>query len=670
MAMDEAAAQKIAELTDSLAKATAVNDILTGKADKVSKSFGNVNSAAGTMVGGMGNFIGSMNAGAQGMDAYSGMVSAGAKALVTLTGESGTAGKILGGLATATGGVTTAIFKQSDALFKSYQDISTIGAAGSSGMQGVFDNMQKFGYSIEELPKFGALLAQSSESLAVFGGTVQQGVKQFAEVAEGIQRSGVQTEFLRLGMSVDGINKGMAGYLRVQTQAGLAQGKSNAELTAGAASYLRELDIMTKLTGKSAESMQKEQEERIMNERYAVHQRDLQQAVLRGGEEGLAAAKQLAEEDKVLKQTSGETKKGFMAAFAGFGATTEEGRKLMMTSKEAYDEASKGIGSSANVAMDSLKAGSKQSLDTLGGALRAGVTGVILPANELIAAENLKGTAEERRAAAEAEQKKMLKETEASVANQVSIRQNQAEITRGMNSMVQVGVRPATIALEKFTSVLQAGVTRLPGTGDKTGIRNTPGRGSTAPGVGSQGNIIDPEIIKQNQGTINKFNKPADMLSGYIKSFEQLNDPAKLAREGADPGVMAKILDKSQRTNQSAAETARLAATSAPVQAATPATTQFSLSSVMANIIEKNKLGKTQYTGPNSTLPSPVGDTTPTGPAAAPASSATTDSGMLVTSLNELLQSNRSQQASLEELIDLSRKSLSQNGKLLQVARQ
>jgi hypothetical protein len=670
MAMDEAAAQKIAELTDSLAKATAVNDILTGKADKVSKSFGNVNSAAGTMVGGMGNFIGSMNAGAQGMDAYSGMVSAGAKALVTLTGESGTAGKILGGLATATGGVTTAIFKQSDALFKSYQDISTIGAAGSSGMQGVFDNMQKFGYSIEELPKFGALLAQSSESLAVFGGTVQQGVKQFAEVAEGIQRSGVQTEFLRLGMSVDGINKGMAGYLRIQTQAGTAQGKTNAELTAGAAAYIREMDIMTKLTGKSAESMQKEQEERINNERYAIHQRELQQAVQRGGEEGLAAAKQLAAEDMVLKQTSGDTKKGFMAAFAGFGATTEEGARLMRTAPEAFNEAAKGMGTSANQTMDLLKTGSERTLNTMGGLYKAGVTGVFLSAKESIENANLKGTAEERRAAAEAEQKKMTTETEASVANQVSIRQNQTEITRGMNSMVQFGVRPATTALEKFTSVLQAGVTRLPGTGDKTGIRNTPGRGSTAPGVGSQGNIIDPEIIKQNQGTINKFNKPADMLSGYIKSFEQLNDPAKLAREGADPGVMAKILDKSQRANQSAAATP---ATSAPVpvQAATPATTQFSLSSVMANIIEKNKLGNGQYTGPNSTMPVPVGDTTPTGPATAPASSATTtDAGILTTSLNELLQSNRLQQASLEELIDLSRKSLSQNGKLLQVARQ
>jgi hypothetical protein len=43
---------------------------------------------------------------------------------------------------------------------------------------------------------------------------------------------------------------------------------------------------------------------------------------------------------------------------------------------------------------------------------------------------------------------------------------------------------------------------------------------------------------------------------------------------------------------------------------------------------------------------------------------------MLITSLNELLQSNRSQQASLEELIDLSRRNLAQGGKLVLAARQ
>ena len=593
---------------------------LSGKTTDVSRAFSGLGTSAGDLVG-------AMNSGAQGMSTYSGMVTAGAKALSTLTGEAGLAGKILGGLATATGGVTTAIFKQSDALFKSYQDISQIGAAGSSGMQGVFDNMQKFGYSIEELPKFSALLAQSSESLAVFGGTVEQGAKRFADVAEGIQRSGIQTEFQRMGMSVDSINKGMAGYLKIQTQTGAAQGKSNAELTAGAAAYIREMDIMTKLTGKSSEALQKEQEERLNNERYAIHQRELQQAVQRGGEEGLAAAKQLAEEDKILKQTSGETRKGFMATFAGFGATTEEGRKLMQTAPEAYAEAAKGIGTSANQTMDLLKEGAKRGMDQFGGTIKAAGNTILLPVNEMIAAENLTGTAEERRAAAEAAQKSMTQGAEASVANQVSIRQNQAEITRGMQSMVQIGVRPATAALEKFTGALQTGVTKLPGTGDKTGTRNTPGRGSTAPGVGSQGSMIDPEIIRQNQGTINKFNTPADIFSGFIKSFGALNNPAELARQGSDPGTMARILDR-------------------------------------------NNLGNTQYTGPNSTLPSPVGNTTPIVPAATPVSATSnTESGMLTTSINELIKSAALQQSSMDELVDLSRKSLAQNGKILQATR-
>jgi hypothetical protein len=43
---------------------------------------------------------------------------------------------------------------------------------------------------------------------------------------------------------------------------------------------------------------------------------------------------------------------------------------------------------------------------------------------------------------------------------------------------------------------------------------------------------------------------------------------------------------------------------------------------------------------------------------------------MLTTSLNELLQSNRLQQASLDELVDLSRRSLAQGGKLVLAARQ
>jgi hypothetical protein len=240
-----------------------------------------------------------------------------------------------------------------------------------------------------------------------------------------------------------------------------------------------------------------------------------------------------------------------------------------------------------------------------------------------------------------------------------------------MNSMVQVGVHPATAALKSFTAGLEAVVTRMPGTGDKTGIRNTPGRGDVK-GTGLQGNLIAPEVAQQNKETMAKFagaaNAPAAAMAGMIKKMGQLEkaDPATLM------AVAAKESSRNQSAapNQSAAETARLKATSASVQAATPAKTQFSLSSAMASIIEKTNLGKTQYTGPNSTLPSPVGDTTPTGPAAVPATATTTDSSMLTTSMNELIKRATLQQNSLDELVDLSRRSLAQNGKLLQATRQ
>jgi hypothetical protein len=43
---------------------------------------------------------------------------------------------------------------------------------------------------------------------------------------------------------------------------------------------------------------------------------------------------------------------------------------------------------------------------------------------------------------------------------------------------------------------------------------------------------------------------------------------------------------------------------------------------------------------------------------------------MLTTSMNELIKRATLQQNSLDELVDLSRRSLAQNGKLLQAARQ
>jgi len=700
--MDNAAAQKIAELEDSLAKANGVIDSFTGKTSKAG-------AALSTMSGATGNFVGAMNSGAQGMSAYNGLITAGGKALSQLAGDSTLAQKSLGALAGASSSLITAIFKQSDALFKSYQDISQIGAAGSSGMQGVFDNMQKFGYSIEELPKFGALLAQNSESLSAFGGTVAQGVKQFAGVAEGIQRSGLQTEFQRMGMSVDSINKGTAAYLKTQAMTGASAAKSQAELTAGAAEYLRQQDILTKLTGKSAEALAKNEEARMADQRYNAVQSELELKAQEARDAGNEAAAKDFERQKLQNAALVESvpagmKKGVQDLLSGF-ATTKEAQAVAMTNNRMAQQIQSGRFEAADV----VTSGAQESAANRRRNIALGKTGVMdetfgagmMQAQTEMAAKVRAGvlTPTQATAAAVTAQKAQVETPEAAVANQVAIRQAQSEVTRAMNSMVQVGVHPATAALKSFTAGVEAVVTRLPGTGDKTGTRNTPGRGDVK-GTGFQGNVIAPEIVKQNEQTMSKIkdtaNAPAVFIADMTKKMMSLEAGGaadlsaraireRNSREAAAPApapVQAATPAPTPAPTPTPAPAPVAAPTpaptptptpapvAAPVAAAAPARTQLSMSSVMASIIEKSNLGNAQATGPNSTLSKPVGETTPTAPVTAPAAAAGTDPSTLVTSMNELIKQSALQQASLDELVDLSRRSLAQNGKLLQAARQ
>jgi predicted phage tail protein len=58
---------------------------------------------------------------------------------------------VVGGLTALSKGIKLA-GEQSEALFKTFQDLSKTGQSTAGGMTEVFNNMQKFGYGIKELP--------------------------------------------------------------------------------------------------------------------------------------------------------------------------------------------------------------------------------------------------------------------------------------------------------------------------------------------------------------------------------------------------------------------------------------------------------------------------------------------------------------------------------------
>ena len=452
---DEAALKaKIAELEN---KVEALS-VLVGKAGG---SIRNFSSSTDTLLGPIGSLVDATRSGATGLSAYNSTLDKGGEIVKMVSGFMGDLGK---GLNLAGGALTQYVQMvnvQSDELYKTYQDLASVGAAGKADLKSIMDTAKQFGaVSEKDLPKFAQMVSQNSETLAKFGGTVSEGLKTFGAVSAEIQQTGLQTQFMNMGMSVDSINKGMAGYLKMQTQTGAAQKMTTEELAAGTADYLKNLDVLSKLTGKSGEAIQKERDERLLNEQYSIHQRQLQQRADAGDME---AKKKLEEEDKVLSQTTGDARKGFMAAFTGMGMQTEEGRKLFMSAPEAFKMAASGQGVEAGKILDSAKGEFGKTMDQFGTLIMAAGNKFMINVSDMRFTENMKGTAEEREKAAKQQQQDQIERTAASVAAQTALTQEQRKATENLTNFVTLGIEPVQNAMLQLATATRQVTDTLPG---------------------------------------------------------------------------------------------------------------------------------------------------------------------------------------------------------------
>jgi len=201
--------------------------------------------------------------GSKGAAVFNNSLEAGAEVVNTLLSRFGVLGLAIGGAVKLFTMFVGAANKQSDALYKSYQDISRAGVAGKEGLTGVYGSMKQFGYTLDQLNDMGALLKENSKSFGLFTSSALAGAKQFGNVADSIQNSPLRKQFFNLGMTVDDINRGIAGYMVQEGKLGKLRGQSQAEVSKGAAAYIREMEILTRLTGQSRQEME-EQRERAM----------------------------------------------------------------------------------------------------------------------------------------------------------------------------------------------------------------------------------------------------------------------------------------------------------------------------------------------------------------------------------------------------------------------
>ena len=197
----------------------------------------------------------------------------------SIDGVSGALGNLLGlipyigpalkTLVKGVGDYSQAVNDQAELLYNNYQEMSKIGAAGAEGMQGVYDNLKRMNYGTEELDKFVSIVRENATTLANFGGTVGQGLNEIARVSASVQSSDIGRQFMDMGMSVDQINKGIAGFNKMQVLYGARQKMTSDEQTAAVANYINKVDLLAKVTGQNAEKQMALEESALTQERYA-----------------------------------------------------------------------------------------------------------------------------------------------------------------------------------------------------------------------------------------------------------------------------------------------------------------------------------------------------------------------------------------------------------------
>jgi len=402
-----------------------------------------------------------LHSGEQGASVYNDAITNSADALGNFLSVLGPLGKVMGFLVKAFGSYVAETNKLSDRLYKSYQGLSKVGVTAADGMIGLAESAQRLGYGLDDagIENFGKLMKASAQDLALLSGSAVKGRQDFTEFAGEITRGPTGRALMNMGMSVEDINEGLASYMGLQARAGTAQNKTQAQLQAGAAAYLKEMDALTKLTG-----LQKAELEEGINKARAIE-------AFRAKVEDLRAQGREKEADEmekyfaVLQKQAPTLAQGFAEAASGL-IVSDAGRQYFQAIDSGagiIDKLSTGA-INATGALQATYQQSKLSEEQFRSlAMAMGSSNVVGSYTELADLAKRAGVDMETAAQFVKEQQDAQAKGPGGVAAQTDMRRAQMDSRDSLQNLVKAGVVPATNAMSGLASVTSKVVTALGG---------------------------------------------------------------------------------------------------------------------------------------------------------------------------------------------------------------
>jgi hypothetical protein len=434
--------QQVDELTNKLNGLSANSNKAAGATGKVATKNEQLAASAGTAADALTSLTKQIYQGQQGAKVFSDAVRRGAESAAGITAALGKNSKLAVGAGILGVGLVklgAMAAEMSDDLFKSFQGLTRVGAVGSEGLTGVFDQLQNFRLSLQDLGQLTQLFAENAKSLALFGGTVTAGAKSLGQLRKIITTTGLEGEFMALGMNTQEINEAMAGYVATQVSTGRIQRMNTDQLVSGTEAYVKQMDELTKLTGVSRKEAESQIEANMRNERFAATVEKVRR------EQGDEAAENLRRNMAFLSAQYPDTAEGLKDIAGGF-VNTQAAQKAFLS---GFGPVTKQLTGDLGPALNTLSQASQRNTRNFESLAQVGAFGNTFGSfNEQLKISGLSAVdmakAQEQ---ARQEQTDQIKNTEEGVKAQIDLRKSQMDTMQNLQRFINLGVNPATQAL-------------------------------------------------------------------------------------------------------------------------------------------------------------------------------------------------------------------------------
>lgn len=185
-------------------------------------------------------------------------------------------GDALGKTLSTVGTFVTAELQKS---VEAFQTLGSVGGVGADGVTGLRKSAEAAGLAFDQLAK---VTTNNAKGLAFATGSTAEGARAIAQLTQAAEP--FRGQLLALGVGITEQSEFFADYLQINRRLGRSQTRDYRTLASGAADYAKQLNLLSRLTGESADAMKAELESQQSNVMFRAAMRGLEPDIQAGAQ--------------------------------------------------------------------------------------------------------------------------------------------------------------------------------------------------------------------------------------------------------------------------------------------------------------------------------------------------------------------------------------------------